>query len=264
MKKLLSVSFLLVACGSTTTVVQPAPAADAGPATPDEMEPATVALTRVDGKSDTLFEAKATTFAMVRDVDGVVASLGVVIPLAAFTSAPDGSPYQDDLVLDMPKVARDQTVMNHLRLNWLTSGHSPAPYGEPHFDLHFLRDTVDLVDAYDCRGDMRLPEANQIPSGYGSPTLCTNAQGYHSFPNADKGKPWTGSLIMGYFGGKLAFIEPMITKAKLLEKKNFELAVPKPASAGGAHALYPTHMTATFDAASAAYTFEFDGLEEID
>lgn len=260
MKKLLLL--LLAACGTNTTVVSQAPApADAGTPTP---ETPTESVTRVEGKTDTLFGATAKAFATVRDSDGVVASVGVVIPLAAFESAPKGSPYQDDLVLDMPKVAREQTVMNHLRVNWLTSGHSPEPYGKPHFDLHFLRDTVDLVDAYDCRADERMPSDDQIPTGYGDPTLCTNAQGYHSFPDADKGSTWTGSLIMGYFAGKLAFIEPMITKDKLLAKETFELAVPKPKSAGGAHALYPTHMKATFDEASASYSFEFDGFEAID
>ena len=261
MKKLLVL--LLAACGSTTTVVSqaPAPAADAGPSTPEQP---TEAVTRVEGKSDTLFGATAKAFATVRDADGSVASVGVVIPVAAFESAPTGSPYQDDLVLEMPKVAREQTVMNHLRVNWLTSGHSPDPYGKPHFDLHFLRDTVDIVDAYDCRADERLPSVDQIPVGYGDPTLCTNAQGYHSFPTADKGKTWTGSLIMGYFAGKLAFIEPMITKDKLLEKKSFELHVPKPKSAGGAKSLYPTRMKATFDEAAASYSFEFDEFETID
>ena len=192
--------------------------------------------------------------------------MGVTIPLAAFEDAPSSHPFQDDLVLEMPDVAKEQTIVHHLRLNWLASGHGPDPYGDPHFDLHFLRGSVEEVDAIDCRADKRLPTADKIPAGYGKPELCVNAMGYHSWPKADlePGADFTASIIMGYFAGNVVFIEPMIAKSALMKKKTFELPIAKPRSAGGATTLYPTHMAATWDADAEAYTFELDQLETID
>ena len=220
--------------------------------------------TRVEGKSSDLFGSKAASYAFVDDETGVAVKVGFTVPVKAFSDAPVGAPFQDDLVLEMPQVARDQTMLNHVRVNWLTAGHSPDPYGEPHFDMHFQRGTLTEVDAIDCRADMRLPPASALPDGYGAPELCVNAMGMHSWPKADTGTDWTGSIIMGYWATQVSFIEPMISKAKLLAKKTFELPIGKPTSTGGAHTLYPRRMTAKYDAAADAYAFEFDQLEAID
>lgn len=258
--------FAAPAC-TETTVVQAAPAAD-GAALPDagsdDAAPSERPTTRVEGKSSVLFGSKASSYAYVDDETGVVVRVGYSVPLKGFIDAPADAPFQDDLVLEMPQVARDQTILNHVRVNWLTAGHSPDPYGEPHFDMHFQRGTVAEVDAIDCRADMRLPPASALPEGYGAPELCVNAMGMHSWPKADKGTAWTGSIIMGFWATKVSFIEPMISKAKLLAKKTFELPVGKPASTGGAHTLYPRRMTARYDASADAYAFEFDQLEAID
>lgn len=220
--------------------------------------------TRVEGKASDLFGSKAASYAFVDDETGVPVKVGFTVPVKAFSDAPVGAPFQDDLVLEMPKVARDQTILNHVRVNWLTGGHGPDPYGEPHFDMHFQRGTIAEVDTIDCKADKRLPPATALPEGYGAPELCVNAMGMHSWPQADKGTTWTGSIIMGFWATKVAFIEPMISKAKLLAKKTFELPVGKPASTGGAHTLYPRRLTARYEADADSYSFEFDQFEEID
>lgn len=220
--------------------------------------------TRVEGKSADLFGSKASSYAMVDDETGVVATVGMTVPVKAFQDAPKGAPFQDDLVLEMPKIARDTTMLNHVRVNWLTAGHGPDPYGEPHFDMHFHRGTVAEVDTIDCKADTRLPPTTAFPEGYGKPELCVNAMGQHSWPAADKGTDWTGSIIMGFWATKVAFIEPMISKAKLTAKKTFVLEIGKPASTGGAKTLYPRRMTAKYDETAASYSFEFDTFEEID
>ncbi|AKV00785.1 hypothetical protein AKJ09_07448 [Labilithrix luteola] len=222
----------------------------------------------VAGKTGTLFGAQIASFARVAKVDGneVVHSVGVIVPLAAFTSAPASHPYQDDVVLEMPDIAVEQTIVHHLRANWLPSGHGPTPYGEAHFDLHFLRGTIDAIDSIQCRANKSKPAADKLPEGYGPPELCVDGSGDHSWPLADKaaGAKFSASLIMGYWAGNVVFIEPMITKSRLMQKQTFEMAIPKPASAGGERTLYPTHMTARFDEANESYTFEFDQLEPID
>jgi hypothetical protein len=254
------------ACTSTT-IVQEAPAAadaaapDAGT---DDAAPAERPTSRVEGKSAVLFGGKASSYAYVDDETGVVVSVGYTVPVKAFADAPAGAPFQDDLVLEMPQVARDQTILDHVRVNWLTAGHGPDPYGEPHFDMHFQRGTVTEVDAIDCKADKRMPPASALPTGYGAPELCVNAMGMHSWPKADKGTVWTGSIIMGFWATKVSFIEPMISKAKLLAKETFSLPIGKPVSAGGEHTLYPRRMTAKYDAAAATYAFELDQLEPID
>jgi hypothetical protein len=247
---------------TTTTVTEVAPAPDSGAATTDASTERPT--TRVEGKSGSLFDGTAKSYATVDDETGAVVTVGFVVPVKAFSSAPAGAPFQDDLVLEMPKVARDQTILNHVRVNWLADGHGPSPYGEPHFDMHFQRGTIDEVDVIDCKADKRLPPATALPEGYGAPELCVNAMGMHSWPKADKGSTWTGSIIMGYWATQVSFIEPMISKAKLLEKATFELPIGKPQSTGGAKTLYPRRLTARYEASDDTYSFEFGDLEEID
>lgn len=219
-------------------------------------------VTRVEGKSGTLFDGTAKSYAMVDDETGAVVSVGYTITVTGFSSAPANAPFQDDLVLEMPKVARDQTMLNHVRINWLAKGHGPDPYTEAHFDMHVHRGTIAEVDTIDCKADTRMPPATALPEGYGPPELCVNAMGQHSWPKSDSGSDWKGSIIMGFFATKVAFIEPMISKAKLLEKKTFELAIGKPQSTGGAKTLYPTRFNAKYDESADSYSFEFDQFEE--
>lgn len=221
-------------------------------------------LTVVEGKSGTLFSGTAKSFAKVK-ADGTVASVGVVFSLTGFTAAPKSHDFQDDLVLDMPDVAKEQTMLHHLRANWLPAGHGPTPYGEPHFDFHFLRGTRAEIDAIECRADKTMPKADKIPEGYGKPELCVNAMGYHSWPKADtSGGKFTASLIMGYWKGNVVFLEPMIPVSTLKKKQTFEVPIAKPASAGGATTLYPTRMVATWLEDTEEYSFEFGSFETID
>ena len=165
------------------------------------------------------------------------------------TDAPKSHPFQDDLVLEMPAVAKEQTILNHLLANWLVQGHGPAPYAESHFDFHFLRGTIAEVDDIVCRADMRMPTADKLPAGYGTPEVCVDAMGYHSWPKADvAGDTFTGSLIMGYWKGNVIFLEPMIPVSTFTKKATFEIPSSKPASAGGKTTLYPTRMVASWDA----------------
>ncbi|MBX3199906.1 MAG: DUF5602 domain-containing protein [Labilithrix sp.] len=257
---------LTSACTTTRIVEEPAPGAgdgaDAGGGAVEEE------LTLVNGKSGDLFDGTAKSFAKV-NTEGTVVSVGVVFSLAALTSGPKPHPFQDDLVLDMPAVAKEQTILHHLRANWLPGGHGPTPYADPHFDFHFLRGTRAEIDDIDCAADLRngktMPEADKIPKGYGQPELCVNAMGYHSWPKADtSGGKFTASLIMGYWEGNVVFLEPMITLKTLEKKATFEIPIAKPASAGGATTLYPTRMVANWLEESEEYSFEFDSFETID
>jgi hypothetical protein len=120
------------ACTSTTIVQEVPVAVDAASpdAGSDDAAPAEQPTSRVEGKSAVLFGSKASSYAYVDDESGVVVSVGYTVPVKAFADAPAGAPFQDDLVLEMPQVARDQTILDHVRVNWLTA-RSRCPSASP-------------------------------------------------------------------------------------------------------------------------------------
>lgn len=207
--------------------------------------------------SATLFGAPVSSY--VKEVGGVPTVVGVVIPIAAIEAAPDDGPFQDELVLDMPQLARDKTMLWQLRVNWLAHGHGPTPYGEAHFDLHFYRGTTAEIDAIDCSDQSAFPAA-VLTDDHELPTTCVSRMGYHAWPTADAlpGAVFTASLILGYYAQKMVFIEPMIARSTLLARADFEVAISRPSATGGAPTLYPTRMRALWREDLAAYHLEFD------
>jgi hypothetical protein len=61
-------------------------------------------------------------------------------------------------------------------------------------------------------------------------------------------------MVIGYYKTKPIFIEPMISRAMLLEKKSFELPIPTVPGMTGPH---PTTFRADYDATANAYRFVF-------
>lgn len=210
-----------------------------------------------DAPTGTLFGEPVTAY--VQQAGGVPTVVGVVIPIAAIEAAPDDGPFQDELVLDMPQLAREQTMLWQLRVNWLAHGHGPAPYSESHFDLHFYRGTTAEIDAIDCQDD-GVFAAELLTDDHQTPTTCVARMGYHAWPTADAlpGAVFTASMILGYFADRMVFIEPMIARSTLLARADFERAISRPAATGGAPTLYPTRMRARWVADEAAYHLEFD------
>ena len=257
-----AMSFAVLACSETKTVAAPADP-DGGAAI--DAAPTPAEPTIIPGKAGTLFDKPVTSYVKV-DANDIVVAVGVTFELASLTTdAPKDHPFQDDLVLEMPTIVKQQTIINHLRASWLSQGHGPVPYASPHFDFHFLRGTVAEVDAIVCRADMQMPTADKIPAGYATPEACVDAMGYHSWPKVDvAGGKFTGSLIMGYWKANVIFLEPMIPVSTFAKKATFELPIAKPASAGGKTTLYPTHMISSWDAAASQYTIELNAFETID
>jgi hypothetical protein len=73
------------------------------------------------------------------------------------------------------------------------------------------------------------------------------------------GRVFEKTMIVGYYKTKPIFIEPMITRATLLERKGFSIAVPdvpgKPANAR-----YPTQFRADYDQPAQSYRLVFSEL----
>ncbi len=213
--------------------------------------------------SPTLFGEPVTSY--VQAVDGIPMVVGVIIPIAAIENAPEDGPFQDDLILDMPELARQKTMLSHLRVNWLAHGHGPAPYGGAHFDFHFYRGTRAEIDTIDCQDHSAFP-AEILTDDHLLPGTCVSRMGYHAWPSADAAPDaaFTASLILGYYAQKMVFIEPMIARSTLLERQDFELTITKPMATGGAPTLYPTRMRALYITDESAYHLEFDRFMPID
>jgi hypothetical protein len=61
-------------------------------------------------------------------------------------------------------------------------------------------------------------------------------------------------MILGYYGGRLTFLEPMVTREALLQKQSFSLNIPTP-QVVGVSTRFPTRMNATWDEQRQAYDF---------
>jgi hypothetical protein len=239
--------FSLLACEG-----DPSRASDAG--APDHGSPST---------EGTLFGAKVSSYVALSR--GEVTQVGVRIPLSAIEMAPADAPFQNDLVLDMPEAAKQQTFLSQLRVNWLAHGHGPAPYGGPHFDLHFYRGSASEIDAISCSGGAEFPP-EILTADHERPSSCVPAMGYHAWPSADAlpGAAFTASLILGYIPTQLVFIEPMISQTTLLDKRDFELAITPPRKNGAAPTRYPTVLRAHYQSDSKSYQLEFDAFVDLD
>jgi hypothetical protein len=208
-------------------------------------------------------DGRVTSFARVDQ--GTILGVGVVVPVTSFENVPNMDPaFQSSVGIEMPSSVRDETFVQLLRVNWLPGGHGPEPYTTPHFDLHFYRGTKEEVTAISCPDPGPFP-AEVLASGYETPSTCVPGMGYHAWPSPDiETDTFSASIVLGYAAQKMVFIEPMITTEFLLSRNSFELAITRPASAGGATTLFPSHLTATYAAATDTYEFEFDRFEPID
>lgn len=195
---------------------------------------------------------------------GEILGVGVVIPVKSFEHVPTDDPAFQSAGIAMPADVRDETFLSFLRINWISSGHGPAPYGAPHFDLHFYRGTSAEIDAIDCSQEGPFSAAILSPI-YQAPSLCVSRMGYHAWPTTDiLTNTFGASIILGYYPQRMVFIEPMITTATFLKRESFEADVARPDSAGGAQTLYPAHLTATYEATGDTYTLEFNHFATID
>jgi hypothetical protein len=154
---------------------------------------------------------------------------------------------------------------------WEAMGHPPTPYMTPHFDFHFYTIPAAERSAIDC-SDTSKP--SELPAGYALPDeplppemvkltgvstlvgVCVPQMGMHSLLATELQSQTTfrGSMVIGYYHGKAIFIEPMISRAMLLEKRSFDLPIP---SIPGVSGTYPRVFHAEYDADQNVYHFAF-------
>lgn len=208
-----------------------------------------------------------------------VLAVGADVPFKSIEGA------QPDTTMVWPPVAAakipiadavtKQTGLTTLTMYWEGLGHPPGPFMTPHFDFHFLTVPLADVEAIDCK-DLSKPAAS--PEGYELPDiplpppvakmfgvntlvgLCVPGMGMHALPKAqiEARDPFRQSMVVGYTKGKPIFIEPMLTREMLMEKKSFDLAIP---AGGGLTGLSPRTFKATYDADGNRYRFEFTNFK---
>lgn len=203
-----------------------------------------------------------------------ITEVGATVPLAMVEGAPMDAPMVfppvANAVLALPAEVAAATGFNHLQVGWELHGHPPATFMTPHWDFHFYTTTPADVAAIDC-SDLTKPDA--VPADYILPDitipdmgtlvgLCVPQMGMHAMAmrDLDVNDPFGGSMIVGYYRGALNFLEPMISKAKLMEAASFDMPVP-PAPPGLPVAVrWPTTFRAEYQPDTRSYRFVL-GLE---
>jgi hypothetical protein len=89
--------------------------------------------------------------------------------------------------------------------------------------------------------------------------VCVPEMGMHSLVTVELASetPFSGTIVVGYYGGKPIFIEPMISRAALMERRSFDLTVP---TVPGLEADQPTVFRAVYDEDMDAYRFTFSSF----
>ena len=225
----------------------------------------------VKGPCADAFKAQVCTWAKTKGKDLVEA--GAVVPLASIENAPANPPMVWPPVavaaIDLPDAVREHGGLTQLVMYWEAGGHPPGAFMTPHFDFHFYTVAAAERASMDCK-DLSKPAA--LPVAYALPDiplppemakmmgvpalvgLCVPQMGMHALlaTEIDRKDAFSGSMVIGYYKGKPIFIEPMLTKAMLMEKKSFDLPIPDVPGLTGGH---PTKFHAEYDAGQQSYRF---------
>ena len=230
-------------------------------------------IAEVKGSCADVYKSLVCTWAKMQG-DSLL-EVGAVVPIASIENSPAQLPMvwppAPVAVLDIPEAARQKSGLVHFTMYWEVGGHPPGAYMTPHFDFHFNTIASAERSAIDC-ADLSKPAA--LPTTYALPDiplppdmaamlgvpaligLCVPQMGMHAIPASelDSKEPFRASMVVGYTHGKPIFIEPMVAKAMLMEKKSFDLVIPQIPGLAGAH---PTKFHAEYDATKQEYRMVF-------
>lgn len=180
------------------------------------------------------------------------------------SATPDGS-YEYNLAL--PSAV--ETGYREVTVNWHPHGHPPPHvYTVPHFDFHFY--TIEPADrmaiAFTGADDpaVQVNDVALIPADYQViPDTAVPMMGVHTIDMTApelNGQPFTETFIYGYYGGKLVFLEPMVTQAFLQTRPDLTQPVKTPERySQPGH--YPTSYSVRYDAESDVYLIQLGGLQ---
>ena len=235
-----------------------------------------VPIVEVQGDCAMAFNSQMCTWARMKG-DSVV-DAGVVVSVGSIEGAPAAPPMVwppvAEVKLKLPAAAQAQTGLTQLSLFWEAMGHPPVAFLTPHFDFHFYLVPPGEEMTYDCKDLSKpalLPDSYVLPDvalppemarmvGVGTLIgLCVQNMGMHSLPASEMERKdaFRGNMVIGYYGGKPIFIEPMVTKTMLMERKSFDFPIP---TIPGLRTSYPRTFRAEYDETQQSYRFTFSGF----
>jgi hypothetical protein len=216
--------------------------------------------------------------------DHGVKEVGVTIPVAVFDEPQEGEgPAGAFASLKFPEIVLETTYFNHVELQWNPHGHDTAPgsvnpirNSVPHFDFHFYAVAEEVVWEIPLvrppSAALPIIPAERLPADYTQPGPSTAEMGRHSGPIWALSDPdFLSTIMIAGFPPDLEglpdpiqmhFIEPMVSRERLLARSDFELPVPMPATFGRVM-LYPKEFVAEYDADLDAYHFVFSEFEVV-
>jgi hypothetical protein len=184
--------------------------------------------------------------------------------------------------LEMPNEAsRLNLPVKWSTVNWNPEGHMhPAPpiWGAAHFDFHFFTVEPSVISSIrpgscgeiincDDFAKARQPlPAQQQPTDYIDVGAAVAAMGNHLIDSKDPelANPSLGfskTFIYGAFGGRMIFLEPMVSQAYLAKQPNECSAIKAPQEWPTAD-YYPTSYCVRYDAKAAMYRITLEGLQK--
>lgn len=204
------------------------------------------------GASVALGKGKVRTYVVYDSTGRVPQEIGVAFDERAMDGLPakgsghhDGHMETHEYILDLP--AQHGTPFRFVELNWNPAGHEPAGVyeGVPHFDFHFYTISKAARDSIVPGDPQFAAKANNVPTGDyvpqfnvalgppGAPpaAIAVPMMGVHwvdvrsqelqaLLGKPDAYKPFTATFIYGSWDGVYHFLEPMITRAHIMEKRN--------------------------------------------
>ena len=162
--------------------------------------------------------------------------------------------------LPLPRQAQEVTPFELVGLGWEPNGHG-APYDQPHFDFHFYTVGDAALDSITPANPRWAELAGTYPTPAYWPqntyplnllinvpaaAVAVPRMGVHWLDVTSPelhGAPFTRTLFMGSFGGRMLFYEPMITRAWLESDAEATAAIP-PAAAYAPAGNHPTQYRA--------------------
>ena len=184
-----------------------------------------------------------------------------------------------DFVMPFPAetLALAKSPIKYAMVNYNPLGHGPAKiYDVAHFDLHFyvqsdedrrnirLGPCAEVINCEDLKtAQIPLP-TGYAPAGFVDVGAVMGMMGNHLVdPNGEEfhGKPFSHTWIWGTYGGKITFLEPMITNSYLKSqphKQCFTYAMPQKFSEAG---YYPQKYCVDFNKGLNEYTVSLENFK---
>lgn len=226
----------------------------------------------VDGACSPVHGADVCTWG--ETTNGAVTAFGATVPISAIENAPPDAamtfPPMAAATIALPASVAASTGFQTLTIFWEPHGHPPGPYLTPHFDFHFYSLSATEINAIDC-SDSSKPA--QAPAAYALPDvaipgmgelvgLCIPMMGMHAVSAAELASEavFEKTMVVGYYSGAPIFVEPMLTRATLMQRQGFTLEMPE-VPGRPSTARYPMKFRADYDSTAQAYRFVFSELE---